>query len=626
MRSSSADGSSPRAKGSAPSRLVSAAGTARDARLAHLAGCRSCRRPRSACGSAGSGCGGGSGSSGSSAHAGACAVVALVVARRLVVVVDRPRRSSSSSPASSSLVVRFAAPARAARLAARAAAEAAASACRAADRRAPSTSSLRLEAAQPEEQVRIAVDLLAEQVVDRRDVLARVRGVGARAGGLEVAVRAREEREAEALEHLLDALGHLARRQRRGRARGSAGELLRHLLPVGAREHREAHAHEIRCVARALHLRGDEALADLELEHLTLTCVDAAAPEPAPDLEALEHVDPAPRPPVLGAAAAALPRAPAAVRASVPALRARVPWPLRPPRALPIGAPLSSGRALAVRCGRGPPLGVLRVAARPRAVLGARAGVAAARRARRRGEVARPPARAGAASARRRDACGPDVRARSPRGAAARRSSPPGRRRRRQPRRSLDGLRSAAPSLRRFALAHSRTASLRSANMSCSSSFESSVIQVSPPPTMSSATLALALDHLVDALLERAGTHVLVDLHVARLADAERAVGGLVLDGRVPPAVEVEDVVRRGEVQAEAAGLEREHEDRPDAQRAGPQVRVCRHARGAHRRDDRAQAHGRRGHRRRRARTWITELSNEELHDMFALRKDAVRE
>jgi SNF2 family DNA or RNA helicase len=39
---------------------------------------------------------------------------------------------------------------------------------------------------------------------------------------------------------------------------------------------------------------------------------------------------------------------------------------------------------------------------------------------------------------------------------------------------------------------------------------------------------------------------------------------------------------------------------RADAQRAGPQVRVRRHARGAHRRDDRAQAQGRRGHRRRR--------------------------
>ena len=39
------------------------------------------------------------------------------------------------------------------------------------------------------------------------------------------------------------------------------------------------------------------------------------------------------------------------------------------------------------------------------------------------------------------------------------------------------------------------------------------------------------------------GAEELVHLHVPRLADAEGAVGGLVLHRRVPPAVEVEDVV-----------------------------------------------------------------------------------
>ena len=47
-----------------------------------------------------------------------------------------------------------------------------------------------------------------------------------------------------------------------------------------------------------------------------------------------------------------------------------------------------------------------------------------------------------------------------------------------------------------------------------------------------------------------------------RLADAERAIGGLVLDRRVPPAIEVDDVRRGGEVEPGAAGLEREHEER----------------------------------------------------------------
>ena len=46
------------------------------------------------------------------------------------------------------------------------------------------------------------------------------------------------------------------------------------------------------------------------------------------------------------------------------------------------------------------------------------------------------------------------------------------------------------------------------------------------------------------------------------LADAVRAVDGLGLDGRVPPGVEQEDVVGGGQVQAEAAGLEADQEDR----------------------------------------------------------------
>ena len=49
---------------------------------------------------------------------------------------------------------------------------------------------------------------------------------------------------------------------------------------------------------------------------------------------------------------------------------------------------------------------------------------------------------------------------------------------------------------------------------------------------------------------------------VLLLADAEGAIGRLVLDGRVPPAVEVHDVRGGRQVQARAAGLEREHEER----------------------------------------------------------------
>jgi hypothetical protein len=52
-----------------------------------------------------------------------------------------------------------------------------------------------------------------------------------------------------------------------------------------------------------------------------------------------------------------------------------------------------------------------------------------------------------------------------------------------------------------------------------------------------------------------------VDRHVAGLPDTERPVRGLVLDGGVPPAVEVDDVERGGRVQAGAAGLQRQDEE-----------------------------------------------------------------
>ena len=93
-----------------------------------------------------------------------------------------------------------------------------------------------------------------------------------------------------------------------------------------------------------------------------------------------------------------------------------------------------------------------------------------------------------------------------------------------------------------------------------------SVISVSifsaPPSSRSAASWRLLLDQGVDPLLDRAAADELVHQHVALLADAEGAVGGLVLDGRIPPAVEVDHVRGGGQVQARAAGLERQHEER----------------------------------------------------------------
>ena len=89
----------------------------------------------------------------------------------------------------------------------------------------------------------------------------------------------------------------------------------------------------------------------------------------------------------------------------------------------------------------------------------------------------------------------------------------------------------------------------------------------------------LVLDHVVDAVFEGAAADEFVHHDAAGLADAEGAIGGLVLDGGVPPAVVVEDVRGAGEVEAEAAGFEREDEGLRD----GGGLEVAHHgvARGA---------------------------------------------
>ena len=70
--------------------------------------------------------------------------------------------------------------------------------------------------------------------------------------------------------------------------------------------------------------------------------------------------------------------------------------------------------------------------------------------------------------------------------------------------------------------------------------------------------LALGFEQLVDALLEGARRNESVDQHVLRLADAERAVRGLILGGRIPPEVVMDHDVRGRQVEADAARLERE--------------------------------------------------------------------
>src|SRR5450759_2520666 len=72
----------------------------------------------------------------------------------------------------------------------------------------------------------------------------------------------------------------------------------------------------------------------------------------------------------------------------------------------------------------------------------------------------------------------------------------------------------------------------------------------------------LFLDHSVDALLERSLADELVHLDVLGLPNAGGAVGRLLLDRGIPPAIHVEDVRGAGQIESRAAGAQREHEER----------------------------------------------------------------
>src|SRR5581483_2804355 len=65
-----------------------------------------------------------------------------------------------------------------------------------------------------------------------------------------------------------------------------------------------------------------------------------------------------------------------------------------------------------------------------------------------------------------------------------------------------------------------------------------------------------------DLLLDRVAGHEAVDHHRLRLAEPMAAVDCLSLDGRVPPRVEHEHVVRFGQVEAGTASLQADQKHR----------------------------------------------------------------
>ena len=86
-------------------------------------------------------------------------------------------------------------------------------------------------------------------------------------------------------------------------------------------------------------------------------------------------------------------------------------------------------------------------------------------------------------------------------------------------------------------------------------------VLVSADDSTGDLALALGFDDLGDLFLERSDSDELVNLNILFPADSEGTVCCLVLDGGVPPPVEMEDMVGCCQVQPCPTGLEREDEE-----------------------------------------------------------------
>src|SRR5664279_4468065 len=110
---------------------------------------------------------------------------------------------------------------------------------------------------------------------------------------------------------------------------------------------------------------------------------------------------------------------------------------------------------------------------------------------------------------------------------------------------------------------HSFIAAFRSRATSRNSSSSFSSVRFSSPPPSSNSFESCFFDSMSSSIFSSTvPRHTNLDQHVLGLTDAEGPVGGLVLDCRIPPAIEVHDVRRSREVQPRPAGLERQHEER----------------------------------------------------------------
>ena len=154
-----------------------------------------------------------------------------------------------------------------------------------------------VEAAQPEQDEGVVLELFAEEQQHCDDVLAGRRVVGA--GAFEAAQRVfvEEERRAGFLEYLFYLVGHFAREQLRGEG-GALAEAEEYQLARVGRHRLEAQAYLVGRFARALHEGGDEAGLYGDADDLSAPRVAFAA-RYARRVDALFYDgDPAARPPV----------------------------------------------------------------------------------------------------------------------------------------------------------------------------------------------------------------------------------------------------------------------------------------------------------------------------------------
>src|SRR5262249_52716414 len=154
-----------------------------------------------------------------------------------------------------------------------------------------------------ENEKRVTVKLLAQQIIDGSNVLTGVRQIGTGTLGRQVAQLLGKKRQTGVLEELFDVLRHLPRQQFGGKE-SQPGQFPNYLVPVGAPQDSNIDRDVVRLGTRSLDLGFDPALVDVNGQHLSSSSIRSTPAQPRADVEALQHGNPALGPPALAEGAA----------------------------------------------------------------------------------------------------------------------------------------------------------------------------------------------------------------------------------------------------------------------------------------------------------------------------------